>query len=43
MSSTWTWQMLCLDYSDMQEKRNIIKLYMIAVWHWFPVYGFGNE
>ena len=36
-------QMLCLDYSHMQERRNISKLYMIVRGHWFHVYGLGNE
>ena len=36
-------QMLCLDYSNLQERRNISKLYMIATGHWFPVYDLGNE
>ena len=35
--------MLCLDYSNLQERRNISKLYMIARGHLFPVYGLGNE
>ena len=40
ISSTCTRQMLCLDYSNLEERRNISKLYMIAR---FPVYGLGNE
>ena len=35
--------MLCLDYSNLQEKRNLSKLYMIARGHLFPVYSLGNE
>ena len=35
---------ICLDYSDLQGKRNISKSYMMIAWgHWFPVYGLGNE
>ena len=33
----WAQQMLCPDYSNMQESRNISKLYMIDRGHWFPV------
>ena len=36
-------QMLCLDYSNLQEGRNVSKLYMIARGHLFLVYGLGNE
>ena len=36
-------QMLCLGYSNLQEGRNISKLCMIAIGHWFPVYDLGNE
>ena len=32
-SSTCARQMLCLDYSNLQERRNISKLYMIAGGH----------
>ena len=35
--------MLYLDYSNLQERRNISKLYMIAGGHWVHVYGLGNE
>ena len=42
-SGTCAWQMLCLDYSNMQGRKHISKLYMIARGHWFPVYGLGNE
>ena len=35
--------MLCLDYANLQERRNISKLYMIARGHLFPVYGLGNK
>ena len=30
--------MLCLDYSNLEERRNINKLYMIARGHLFPAY-----
>ena len=43
ISSTCARQMLCLDFSNLQEMRNISKLYMIAGGHLFPVYGLGNE
>ena len=43
MSSTYAQQMLCLDYSNLQDRRNISKLYMTARGHLFPVYGLGNE
>ena len=43
ISSTCVQQMLCLNYSNQQEKRNINKLYMIARGHLFPVYGLGNK
>ena len=43
ISSTCARRMLCLDYSHLQERRNISKLYMIARGHLFPVYGLGNE
>ena len=43
ISSTCALQMLCLDYSNLEERRNISKLYIIARGHWFPVYGLGNE
>ena len=33
ISSTCARQMLCLDYSNLQERRNISKLYMIARGH----------
>ena len=33
MSSTCAWQILCLDYSNLQERRNISKLCMIARGH----------
>ena len=36
-------KMLHLDYSNLQERRNISELYMIARGHWFYVYGLGNE
>ena len=36
-------KMLCIDYSNLQERRNITKLYLIARGYWFPVYGLGNE
>ena len=42
-SSTCARQMLCLDYSSLQEKRNISKLHMIVRGHLFLVYGLGNE
>ena len=38
ISSTCAGQMLCLDYSNQQERRNISKLYMIARGHLFPKY-----
>ena len=34
---------MCLDYSNLQERRNISKLYKINRGHWFPVYGLRNE
>ena len=43
ISSTCARQILRLDYSHLQERRNISKLYMIARGHSFPVYGLGNE
>ena len=43
ISSTCAGQILCLDYSNLQERRNISKLYMTARGHLFPVYGRGNE
>ena len=33
---------MCQDYSNLQERRNISKLYMIARGYWFPVYGLGK-
>ena len=33
ISSRYARQILCLDYSNQQEKRNISKLYMIARGH----------
>ena len=41
--STCARQMLCLDYSNLQERRNVSKLYMIAREHLFPVCGLRNE
>ena len=38
ISSTCAGQMLCLDYSNQRERRNISKLYMIARGHLFPTY-----
>ena len=35
--------MLCLDYSNLQERRNVSKLYLIAREHLFPVCGLRNE
>ena len=35
--------MLRLDYSNLQERRNISKLHMIARRHLFAVYCVGNE
>ena len=35
--------MLCLDYSNLQEWRNVSKLYMIARGYWFSVYGLENK
>ena len=43
ISSICAQQMLCLDYSNLQERINISKLYMLARGHLFPVYGLGNE
>ena len=43
ISSTCAWQTFCVDYSNLQERRNLSKLYMTARGHWFPVYGLGNE
>ena len=42
-SSICARQILCLDYSNLEERRNISKLYMIARGHLFPVYGLENE
>ena len=36
-------KMLCVEFSNQQERRNISKLYMTARGHWFPVYGLGNK
>ena len=36
-------KILCLDYSNLEERRNISKLYMIVRGHLFPVCGLGNE
>ena len=33
LSSTCARQMLCLDYSNLEERRNISKLYMITRGH----------
>ena len=33
ISSTWGRQMLCLDYSSLQERRNVTKSYMTAREH----------
>ena len=33
----------CLDYSNLQERRNISELHMIAGGHLFSVYCLGNE
>ena len=38
-----TQQIFCLDYSNLQERRNITKLYMISRGHWSPVYGLWDE
>ena len=35
--------MLCLDYFNLQERRNMSNFYIIARGHWFPVYGHENE
>ena len=43
LSSTCARQMLCLDYSNLEERRNISKLYIITRGHWFPVYDLWNE
>ena len=43
ISSTCAQQMLCPDYSNLQERRSISKLYMIARGYLFPVYGLRNE
>ena len=43
ISSTCAWQMLCLDYSNLLQRGNINKLYMIARGHLFHVYGLRNE
>ena len=43
ISSTCARQMLRLDYLNLQERRSISKLHMIARGHRFPVYGLGNE
>ena len=40
ISSTSSRQTLYLDYSNLEERRHISKLYMIAR---FPLYGLGNE
>ena len=34
---------MCLDYSNLQERRSISKLRMIARGHWVLVYGHGSE
>ena len=36
-------EMLCLVNSNLQERRNISKLYMVARGHQFLVCGLGNE
>ena len=41
--STCARQILYLDYSNLQERRNVSKLYMIAKVHLFSVCGLGNE
>ena len=46
ISSTCARQMLCLDYSNLQDRRNLSKLYLIARGHWFHVQlnpGFSNS
>ena len=43
ISNTCARQMLCLEYRNLQERRNISKLYMIARGHWVPLYGLKNE
>ena len=43
ISNTCTRKILCLDYSNLEERRNISKLYMIVRGHLFPVCGLGNE
>ena len=43
ISSTCARQMLFLDYSNLQERRNISKLYIIGIGHLFPAYRLGNE
>ena len=35
--------MLCQDYSNLEERRNISKSYIIARGHWFPFKGLGNK
>ena len=43
VSSMCTQQILWLDYSNLQKRRNISKLYMTARRHWIPVYDLGKE
>ena len=43
ISSTFTWQMFCLDYSNLEDRRKIRRLYMIARGLLLPAYGLGNE
>ena len=38
-----TWQMFCLDFSNLQERGNISKFYINARGYWFSVYAPGNE
>ena len=35
--------MLCLDYSNLQEWRDVSKLYMIARGYWFSLYDLENK
>ena len=43
ISNTHAWQMLFPDYSNLQERGNINKLYIIASGHLFPIHGLQNE
>ena len=42
ISSTCAGQMLCINYSNLEERRHMSKLYMLATGHLFLEYGLGN-